>query len=228
MWVAILGLCLLLGGWAWSSSWKSFTPNQLRGLQQFDKEQYDSSFVNLIEFRDDTSHHFATQYNLAYMYDNGKGAIVNDRLAFELYSECLKSSTPEVVSKSLYALGWCYLLGEGCTRDTALAINNFGFAASQFNNIQARVQYERLRKESPTAVSESNTQKTEPPMLPASLSPSAIIESVAADPMITRVTVDAEESVINRVVQLSNCTRVDFTCKKRQDSYIYLPGSWPA
>lgn len=121
-----------------------FVPSQARGLQLFDRGEYDSSFVHLINFRHDTSQHFATQYNLARMYSLGIGANRNDTLAVNLYYQCLRSPTPMVASNALYYLGMSYLLGEGSSQDINEAKKCFAYAVKNYNNQQARKELQKL------------------------------------------------------------------------------------
>jgi TPR repeat protein len=229
VWKLVLLVCALIAGfWAWAASrGPVFSPNQLKGLQQFDRGLYDSSFINLAPFRDDTSHHFAVQYNLAYMYDNGKGAKVNNTLAVELYNQCLRSTTPGVVSKSLYALGYCSLLGEGCLRDVDKAKGYFALAANRYHNVKALSQLKRLNQARLTSVQALATHKL--PKLAAPAESSLPVRVIAFEPTVETVTVATSNVVIKRIVQLEDYTRVDFiyTGYLKQGHQIYLcpPGA---
>ena len=90
---AVLGIIatiiLALSG-LFSSGYKAaFVPNQQRGLELFEQGKFDSSYVNLVGFSNDTSYNFATQYNLAYMYDFGEGTLIDDTLAVSLYGSSM-------------------------------------------------------------------------------------------------------------------------------------------
>jgi hypothetical protein len=201
----------------------AFVPNQLKGLQQFDKGQYDSSFINLVSFRDDTSHRFATQYNLAYMYDTGRGTPNDDTLAVKLYKQCLTSTTPEVVSKSLYALGCCSLLGEGGSRDVDKAKRYFSLAANLYHNGKALIQ---LNKLSQARLANAPTHKL--PKLASPAESSLPVKVIAFEPIVETVSDAANNVIVKRVVQLENSTRVDFIytgyLKGGHQMYLNPPG----
>ncbi|MCB2380445.1 hypothetical protein LGH70_22825 [Hymenobacter sp. BT635] len=227
VWKAVLWLCVLAGGgWAWAESFSNttpFEPNQLRGLQQFDQGRYDSSFVNLVKFRNDTSHHFATQYNLAYMYDKGKGTSVDDTLAVELYKQSLRSAVPAVVSKSLYALGLCSLQGEGCFRDTAKAKEYLALAAVGHDNANAIALLESLSKVTARLPSIAAPSPRPSSMRGEAFVPSTISTAVALNPPVGSFTPTATFSSISRIEQLGNCTRVDFTYSNPSETVLFLP-----
>ncbi|SFQ52489.1 lipopolysaccharide kinase InaA family protein [Hymenobacter arizonensis] len=247
IWPFLVGFCLILAFIGFlmqdrslvASGASTFIPNQERGLQLFDEFKYDSSFIHLVNFRNDTSYRFATQYNLAVMYDLGKGITVNDTLANSLYWECIRSTTPTVVSNALFALGTNYLLGKGCAQDVVQAKKCFAYAAEKYNNTAALNELNKLNGENNKASLAATDRVTSarPELVSQESSsfaqeeaPRVAVESSELVSSWPRIEIQSEERLnIKRVVQLKNYTRVDFvftlTMPSHGGNYLSPPGS---
>ena len=213
-WVIGLGLLLALFGWYYTSR-TVFEPNQQLGLELYDKEDYTSSFNHLVNFRDDTSHHYATQYDLAHMYDLGLGTEVNDTLAVNLYLECLRSAAPKVVSDASYFLGLSYLVGEGCTLDESKAKMYFAKAVNADNNPLAAQQLAKLNE---SAKMEAGSKPSK------SIDKENEVDAVNTYPAVERVSDAANGMTIRQVTQLGQSTKIDFVFQERspEGRHIYL------